>query len=39
MEKHDQRYRTRFWEKYGGISLYDIYIYNRYSIDDEDIHF
>ena len=39
MKKNDQRNRTRFLEKYGGISLYDIGFGKRYSIDDEDIHF
>ena len=39
MKKDDQRYRTRFLAKYGGISLYDIDTDNRYSVDDKDIHF
>ena len=39
MKKDDQRYRTRFLEKYGGISIYDIDMEKRYSIDDEEIHF
>ena len=38
-EKHDQGYRTRFLENYCGISLYDIYIEKRYTIDDEDLPF
>ena len=39
MKKYDQRYRTRFLEKYGGLSLYDIDMEKRYSIDDKDIYF
>ena len=39
MNKDNQRYRTRFLAKYGGLSLYDIYTENIYSIDDKDIHF
>ena len=38
-EKHDQRYRTQFLDKYGGISLYDIDIEMRYTIEDEYINF
>ena len=30
---------TRFLEKYGGLSLYNIDFGYRYSVDDEDIHF
>ena len=37
MNKNDQRTRTRFLEKYGGLSIYDIDFEKRYSIDDEDI--
>ena len=39
MKKNDQRPRTRFLEKYGGISLYDIDTEKRYSIDDKGIQF
>ena len=39
MEKNDQRTRTHFLAKYGGLSPYDINFGNRYSIDDEDINF
>ena len=39
MKKDDQRYRTRFLAKYGGLSLYDIDTEKRYSIDDKEIHF
>ena len=39
MKKDDQRYRTRFLAKYGGLSLYDIDRQNRYSIDDKETHF
>ena len=39
MKKYDQRTRTRFFEKYGVLSLYDIYFQKRYSVDDEYIHF
>ena len=35
MKKYDQRSRTRFLGKYGGLSLYDIYMENIYSIDDK----
>ena len=38
-EKHDQGYCTRFLENYCGLSLYDIYIEKRYTIDNEDLHF
>ena len=38
-EKHDQRYFTHFLEKYGGLSLHDIDIERRYTINDEEIHF
>ena len=38
-DKHDQWYYTWFLEKYCGLSLYDIYIENRCTIDDEDLHF
>ena len=39
MNKYDQISRTCFLAKYVGISLYDIYMEKRYSIDDKDIHF
>ena len=39
MNKYDQRTRTRFLAKYGGLSLYDIDMEKWYSIDDEDIQF
>ena len=39
MKKCDQRYSTRFLAKYGGLSLYDIDMEKRYSIDDKEIHF
>ena len=39
MKKNDQRTRTRFLEKYGGLSLYGIDFENRYSIDDKGINF
>ena len=39
MKKNDQRTRTCFLEKYGGLSLYDIYMKNRHSSDDKGIHF
>ena len=39
MKKDDQRYRTRFLEKYGGLSIYDIDMEKRYSIDDKEINF
>ena len=39
MKKDDQRNRTRFLAKYGGLSLYDIDTEKRYSIDDKEIHF
>ena len=39
MKKNDQRSRTRFLEKYGGLSLYDIDMKKRNIIHHEDIHF
>ena len=39
MKKNDQRACTWFLEKYGGLSLCDIYLGKRYYIDDEDIQF
>ena len=39
MKKDDQRYRTRFLAKYGGISLYDIDAEKRYSIDEKEMNF
>ena len=38
MKKNDQRTRTLFLAKYGGLSLYYIDFGKSYSIDDEDIH-
>ena len=38
-EENDQRTRTRFLEKYGGLSIYDIDTEKRYYIDDKCIHF
>ena len=39
MKKDDQKYRTRFLAKYGGLSLYYIDTENRYSIDEKEMHF
>ena len=39
MKKNYQITRTRFLEKYGGLSLYYIDFEKRYPIDDEYIHF
>ena len=39
MKKYDQRSRTRFLAKYGGLSLYDTYFRKRYSIDGKGIYF
>ena len=39
MKKNDQRNRTCFLAKYGGLSLYDIDFEKIYSIDDKSIHF
>ena len=39
MKKNDQRTRTRFLAKYVGLSLYDIDMEKRNSIDDRGIHF
>ena len=39
MEKHDQIYFTPFLAKYCGLSICDIDIQIRYTIDDEGIHF
>ena len=39
MNKDDQRSRTCFLAKYGGLSLYDIDTEKRYYIDDKSIHF
>ena len=39
MKKDDQRSWTCFLEKYGGLSLYDIDMEKRYSINDKEIHF
>ena len=38
-KKNDQRYRTHFLAKYGGLSLYDIDMEKRYSIGDKEIQF
>ena len=35
MNKDDQRSCTHFLDNYGGLSLYDIDIEKRYSIDDK----
>ena len=37
--KYNQRYCNRFLDSYGGLSLYDIDMEKRYSIDDKYIHF
>ena len=39
MNKYYQRSCTRFLANYGGLSLYDIDMEKRYSIDDKGIHF
>ena len=39
MKKDDQRSRTRFLAKYGGLTIYDIVTEKRYSNDDKEIHF
>ena len=39
MKKDDQRSRTRFLAKYGGLYLYDIDTEKGYSIDDKTINF
>ena len=39
MKKDDQVSRTHFLSEYGGLSLYDIDMEKRYSIDDKEIHF
>ena len=39
MKKDDQRSRTRFLDKYGGLSIYDIDTEKIYSIGDKEIHF
>ena len=39
MNKYDQRSCTWFLDKYGGLSLYDIYMEKRYSIEDKETHF
>ena len=38
-KKNDQRTRTNFLYKYGGLPFYDIYFGKRSYIDDGDIHF
>ena len=39
MKEDDQRYQTCFLAKYVGLSLHDIDMEKRYSIDDYEIHF
>ena len=39
MKKDDQIFRTRFLAKYVGLSLNDIDMEKRYSIDDKEINF
>ena len=39
INKYDNRSRTCFLAKYGGLSLNDIYMEKRYSIDNKEIHF
>ena len=39
MKKYDQITRTRFLAKYVGLSIYDIDIGSRYTIEDEYINF
>ena len=39
MKKDDQRYRTCFFTKYGGLSIYDFDTEKRYSIDEKEMHF
>ena len=39
MKKYYQRSRTRFSANYGRLSLYNIDIEKRYSIDDKEIQF
>ena len=39
MKKYDQRSHTRFLVKYGELSLHEINMEKRYSIDDKEIHF
>ena len=39
MKENYQRTRTRFFSKYGGLSIYDINTENIYSIDYKGIHF
>ena len=39
MKKDYQRYRARFLDKYGGLSLYDIDTEKRYSNDEKEMHF
>ena len=39
IKKNCQRTRTHFLAKYGELYLYDIYMEERYSIDDKGIHF
>ena len=39
MKKDYQIYHTRFLDKYGGLSLYDIDTEKRYSIDEKEMNF
>ena len=39
MKKYDQRYRTSFLSKYGGLSLCDNDTEKRYSIDEKEMYF
>ena len=39
MKKNYQRTCTRFLARYGGLYIYDIDFWKRYTIDDEDTHF
>ena len=39
MKKNNQRSRTGFLAKYGGLSIYNIDFENTYTIDDKGIHF
>ena len=39
MNKTDKRYCTQFFVKYVSLSIYDVYLKKRYTIDQEDIIF
>ena len=39
MKKYDHISRTCFLDKYGGLSIYDIDMEKRYSIEDKETHF